>query len=247
MPLKSTLKPGRIKVVPFAISHFLRPMRKFFPVPGISAVLVFLVSAVFCFGQQIPVGAPAPQYPDKTSPKDSQKDDKDRKPDAAPAGAAVDSNTYKVGPADVLMVKVWNEDKFSGQVVVQQNGNITLPLVGDVPAGDTTPKEIEGAIAKSLTKYVVKPLVTVTVFQVESKKYYLDGLVNRPGEYPLAVPTTILEAISKSGGLQDFANKKKIYILRGSKKIPFNLKDVMNGKNMAQNIPLEPGDHIVVP
>ena len=78
-----------------------------------------------------------------------------------------------------------------------------------------------------LTKYVVKPLVTVTVLEVGSKKYYLDGLVNHPGEYPLAVPTTILEAISKSGGLQDFANKKKIYVLRGDKRIPFNYKEVM--------------------
>jgi len=201
---------------------------------------------LFCslsFAQQIPVGATVPQYSDKPAPKE----DKDRKPEPPPVGAAVDSNTYKVGPADVLMVKVWNEDKFTGQVVVQQNGKITMPLVGDIAAGDTTPKDIEVAVAKSLTKYVVKPLVTVTVVQVESKKYYLDGLVNHPGEYALAVPTTILEAISKSGGLQDFANKKKIYVLRGSTKIPFNLKDVMNGKNMEQNIHLEPGDHIVVP
>jgi polysaccharide export outer membrane protein len=71
--------------------------------------------------------------------------------------------------------------------------------------------------------------------------------VNHPGEFPLDRPTTILEAISKAGGLQDFANKKKIYILRGDKKIPFNYKEVINGKNMAQNIPLEPGDHIFVP
>jgi polysaccharide export outer membrane protein len=56
-----------------------------------------------------------------------------------------------------------------------------------------------------------------------------------------------LDAISKSGGLQDFANKKKIYILRGDKKIPFNYKEVINGKNMDQNILLEPGDHVVIP
>jgi polysaccharide export outer membrane protein len=143
-------------------------------------------------------------------------------------------------------VSVWNEEKFTKQVVVQQNGKITMPLVGDIPAGDTTPKEIEVAIAKALTKYVVKPLVTVTVLEVQSKKYYLDGLVNHPGEYALAVPTTILEAISKGGGLQDFANQKKIYVLRGTQRIPFNYKEVSQGKNMNQNIHLEPGDHIFV-
>lgn len=240
MPLKFIIKPCRIKVVPFYNHNFLKLMRHFFLVPGSLVVLLF---TALSFAQQIPVGAPVPQYSDKPA----SKDDKDRRPEAAPVGAAVDSNTYKVGPADVLMIKVWNEEKFTGQVVVQQNGKITMPLVGDIPAGDTTPKDVEVAVAKALTKYVVKPLVTVTVVTVESKKYYLDGLVNHPGEYALAVPTTILEAISKSGGLQDFANKKKIYVLRGDKKIPFNLKDVMNGKNMEQNIHLEPGDHIVVP
>jgi polysaccharide export outer membrane protein len=72
-------------------------------------------------------------------------------------------------------------------------------------------------------------------------------MVNHAGEYPLAVPTTILQALSKAGGLQDFANRKKIYVLRGDKKIPFNYKDVMNGKNMSQNILLVPNDHVVVP
>ena len=161
--------------------------------------------------------------------------------------APVDSNSYKVGPADVLYIRVWNEQQFSGPVTVQDNGHITLPLVGDLPAGDKTPNQIQDVIAKALTKYVVKPLVTVTVQAVESKKYYMDGLVARPGEYLLITPTTVFEAISKANGLQEFANGKKIYILRGTQRIPFNYKEVIHGKNMAQNIQLRPGDHVVVP
>jgi polysaccharide export outer membrane protein len=245
MSLKSTQKPCRIKVVPFYILNSLMLMRKFFPVPGILPFLFLLVFCSLFFGQQIPVGASVPQYSDKPA----QKEDKDHKiPEVAPVGAAVDTSTYKVGPADVLKINVWGEDKFTQpQIVVQQNGKITLPLVGDIQAGDTTPKDIEIAVAKALTQYVKKPLVTVTVLEVGSKKYYLDGLVNHPGEFALSVPTTVLEAISKSGGLQDFANRRKIYILRAGKKIPFNYKDVINGKNMDQNIHLEPDDHIVVP
>ncbi len=219
-------------------------MRKIFPVVGSSVASCFLICCSLSFGQQIPVGTPVPQYSDKPAAKD----DKDHKvPDPSAVGAAVDSNTYKVGPSDTLQISVWNEEKFTLKAVVQQNGKFTMPLVGDIQAGDSTPKEIEVAVAKALTKYVVKPLVTVTVLDVGSKKYYLDGLVNHPGEYPLAVPTTVFEAISKSGGLQDFANKKKIYVLRGDKKLPFNYKEVLNGKNLAQNIHLEPGDHVVVP
>lgn len=173
------------------------------------------------------------------------------KPSAAPAtpsaGAPVDSNSYKVGPSDVLLIRVWDEPEFSGPVVVQQNGNFTLPLVGDLPAGGKTPVQIQDIIGKALTKYVVKPLVTVTVQEVGSKRYYMDGLIAHPGEYSLVTPTTILEAISRAGGLQDFANAKHIYILRGDKRIYFNYKDVLKGKHMEQNIQIDPGDHIVVP
>jgi polysaccharide export outer membrane protein len=130
---------------------------------------------------------------------------------------------------------------------VQQNGKITLQLVGDLDVGGKTPIEIQDLVAKALTKFVVKPLVTVTVAQVGSKRYYIDGLATHPGEYALVRPTTILEAISRAGGLQEFANQKKIYVLRGDKRIYFNYKDVLKGKHMDQNIQLEPDDHIVVP
>jgi polysaccharide export outer membrane protein len=219
-------------------------MRKMYLVRGLAALVFSLAFCSSSFAQQVPVGAPVPQYSDRPSPKE----DKERKTEPAitGSGAAVDSNTYKIGASDVLKISVWDEEKFSGQMTVQQNGKFTMPLVGDIDAGEHTPKEVEAAVAKALTRYVVKPLVTVTVMEVGSKKYYLVGMVNHPGEYPLAAPTTILDAISKSGGLQDFANKKKIYVLRGNQKIMFNYKEVINGKNMDQNIFLKPEDHVVV-
>ena len=163
------------------------------------------------------------------------------------AGAPVDSSSYKVGPSDVLNIRVWHEQEFSGPVAVHTDGKVTLPLIGDLVVGGMTPVQIEQVIARGLTKYVVKPLVTVTVQEVLSKKYYLDGEVAHVGEYPLVAPTTVLEAISKAGGLRDFANEKKIYILRGEKQIPFNYKDVTHGKHMEQNVQLEAGDHVIVP
>lgn len=188
--------------------------------------------------------APAQNPPPANQPPSGAKPAEPAQP---AAGAPVDSNAYKVGPADVLSIRVWNEAQFSGPVTVQDNGHITLPLVGDLDAGNKTPNEIQEIIAKALTKYVVKPLVTVTVQSVGSKKYYMDGLVARPGEYLLITPTTVFEAISKASGLQEFANPKKIYVLRGAQRIPFNYKEVIHGKNMAQNIQLQPGDHVVVP
>jgi polysaccharide biosynthesis/export protein len=217
-----------------------------------SALTALVLTFCFSLGgnaQQAPIAPPPQAEQPKTTPPSAAGSEKDKNPSEpkSAAGAAVDSNKYKIGPSDILLIRVWNEEKFSGPVAVHQDGKITLPLVGDVDAGGLTPIEVQDTVAKALTKYVVKPLVTVTVQEVGSKKYYLDGQVNHPGEFPLAIPTTILEAISRAGGLQEFANTKKIYILRGDKRLPFNYKDVLRGKNMAQNIRVEPGDHIVVP
>lgn len=184
---------------------------------------------------------PAPQNSEPQNPKPT--------PGIIPTGggAPVDGNSYIVGPADVLLIRVWNEPAFTGPVAVQENGKITLQLVGDLQAAGKTPVQIQAALTEALKKFVVKPLVTVTVQDVGSRRYYMDGLINRPGEYSLVVPTTVLEAISRAGGVQDFGNQKKIYVLRGDKRIPFNYHDVVRGKHMEENIKLEPGDHIVVP
>ena len=163
------------------------------------------------------------------------------------ASAPVDSSTYKVGPGDILNVDVWHEQEFSGLYTVHSDGKITVKLVGELEAGGKTPNQIQEIVKKALAKYVLNPLVTVTVQDVISKRYYLDGQISRPGEYALVSPTTVFEAISKAGGVQEFANTKKIYILRGDKRIPFNYKEVIHGKHLEQNVQLEPGDHVVIP
>jgi polysaccharide biosynthesis/export protein len=197
---------------------------------------------------QNPPGANQNQknQPNPNTPPGQNVPPSENKSAAPPAGGApVDSNSYKVGPGDVLWIRVWDEGRMSGTVPVQQNGKITMELLGDMDVGGKTPNEIQEMLTQAMKKYVTKPLVTVTVWEVGSKKYYLDGLFARPGEYPLVTPTTILEAISRAGGLQDFANAKKIYVLRGDKRIYYNHKDVLKGKHMEQNIQLEPGDHLV--
>lgn len=202
--------------------------------------------------QETPVAPPTlPQVPDSSAPRQqgATPPGQEQKPGGTgkAGGEPVSSSSYKIGAADVLNVHVWNEAQFSGEATVHQDGMFTLPLVGDLKAGGLTPNDVEQEITKALTKYVRQPLVTVTVQQVGSKQYYMDGQVNRAGEYPLVTPTTILEAISKAGGTQPFANQKKVYVLRGSKRIYFNYKDVLRGKHMEQNIELQPGDHVVIP
>ncbi len=212
---------------------------------------LFLGLSIAAFGQQTPTAPPAvPDVPQNTGPQGQgtqQSPSGARRGGNGGAGEPVNSSSYKIGAADILNIHVWNEAEFTGPVTVHEDGMFTMPLVGDLKAGNMTPVQVEGEVTKALAKYVRQPLVTVTVQQVGSKQYYMDGQIAKPGEYPLVVPTTILEAISKAGGLQAFGNGKKVYVLRGSQRIKFNYKDVLRGKHMDQNILLKPDDHVVVP
>jgi polysaccharide export outer membrane protein len=166
---------------------------------------------------------------------------------AESSAAAVDPNKYLIGPEDVLFIRVWREADFTVPAAVRPDGKITMPLIGDVQAADQTPLQLTKTLTDLLGKYINNPDVNVIVTDVRSKKYYIDGEVNKPGTYLLVTPTTILEALSNAGGFRDFANTKRIRILRQGNILHFNYKDVSRGKNLEQNIKVESGDHIIVP
>jgi polysaccharide export outer membrane protein len=158
---------------------------------------------------------------------------------------------YRVGAGDVLTVSVWKEPDVSGDVVVRPDGKISLPLIHDLHVADKTPTAITEEIVKGLSPYINTPLVTVTVREVRSKVVYVIGEVGRPGQYPVFAPTTVLQLLTQAGGLSEFAKTKSIYVLRTNngrqERFPFNYKDVVDGKNIEQNIVLKPGDTVVVP
>lgn len=168
-------------------------------------------------------------------------------------GSPIDDKTYVIGPEDVLSVIVWGEPRLTGQVLVRPDGKISMALIDEIEAGGKTPAELQAEINERLKAgdFIKSPLVTVKVDQINSKKYYIQGEVKAPNAYPLIVPTTVLEALVKAGSFLDFANKKKIVILRMEggkvKQFRFNYNEVIHGKKIEQNIQLKPGDHIIVP
>jgi len=163
-----------------------------------------------------------------------------------PGAAPVDSKTYVIGAEDVIFIKVWRDNDVSGQFLVRPDGRISVPLIGDVTAAGCTPEQLEKDISDRLSKFIKDPQVNVGILAVGSKKYFILGEVNKPGSFPLVVPTNVLEALVNAGGFRDFANTSKILILRGSKVLTFNYKQVTRGKKPEQNILLEPGDKIIV-
>jgi polysaccharide biosynthesis/export protein len=186
------------------------------------------------------------------APKKGQKGAKPATPAAATAGASsgtVDPKSFIIGPEDVLLVQVWRDNEVSRQVMVRPDGKITLQLLGDIQAAGLTPEALTQVIFEGLSKLknVDKSEVTVSVVSVNSKKYFIQGEVYKPGSYPLLVPTTVLEALGNAGGFREFANQKKIVIIRhGGARFNFNYKEVVAGKNMDQNIQLQAGDQIIV-
>jgi len=133
--------------------------------------------------------------------------------------------------------------------MVRPDGAISLPLVGDVQVADRTPQEVEKLITQRLKdgQLMLDPHVSVGLAAVHSKKFYLQGEVNRPGAYDLVVPLTVMEALVQAGGFHDFANTKKIRIQRGAQEFKFNYNEVSHGKHLEQNIYLQPRDIIIVP
>jgi polysaccharide export outer membrane protein len=167
-------------------------------------------------------------------------------PDVATASAG-----YRIGPEDVLVIRVWRDPEVSGPAMVRPDGKITLQLLGELQAAGLTPDGLTQQIFEGLSKLkktIDKSEVTVTVQTVNSRKYYIQGEVYRAGQFPLLVPTTVLEALGNSGGFREFANSKKVVIIRkGGQRFHFNYKEVIAGKKLEQNILLQPGDQIIVP
>jgi polysaccharide biosynthesis/export protein len=162
------------------------------------------------------------------------------------------SSDFVIGPDDVLAVNVWREPEVSQTVAVRPDGKISLPLVGEVVASGLTPKQLEAMISYKLGNYMSLPEVTVIVHEVKSQRVVVAGQVAKPGSYVLQTSMTVLDAIAQAGGPLDYAKVKSIYVLRTGAdgrpvRIKFNYNDVIHGRNLTQNIRLEPHDTVVVP
>lgn len=165
-------------------------------------------------------------------------------------GSALAGPSYEIGPNDVLHVAVWKEPELTVTVPVRSDGMISIPLLNDVLAAGLTPMQLSALLTQKLKTYVSAPRVTVVVTQTNSHRIYVVGEVLHSGPISLSHDMTPLQALA-TAGLSQFANTRKIYILRTengqTQKISFNYKQVIKGEAMAQNIALKSGDTIVVP
>jgi polysaccharide biosynthesis/export protein len=164
--------------------------------------------------------------------------------------APVAKNTYVIGPADVLSITVWKEPALSETIPVRPDGMVSMALLGDLQAAGFTPMQLTADVTNRLKHFVQDPRVSVVVTAVNSQRVFLLGEIAHSGPVPLTPGMTALQAISTGGGLTQFANVKKIYVIRDEngkqEKIAVKYKQALRG-DTNENVVLRSGDTIVVP
>jgi polysaccharide export outer membrane protein len=159
---------------------------------------------------------------------------------------------YIIGAADILDISTWKEVDFSREnILVRMDGKISFPLLNDVQAAGLTTTELKRIIEQGLKNYVSHPVVTVTVRNPASQRYYVLGEVARTGEYPLIKNMTVLQAFAVAGGFTQWASKDEIILVRrdGGKDNVYrvNYKEIAKGRDFSQNLTIRPDDTIIVP
>lgn len=160
---------------------------------------------------------------------------------------------YRIGPADVLSISVWNHQEMNQTVTVRPDGQVSFPLIGDIPAVGLTPLELQGAMEKALGKYMelIPGEVSVVVDAVHSYKVSVLGEVRLPGRFEFQNQASVLDALAEAGGLTEFASTSNILILRTnggqSEKIRFDYQQLLKSESSEARVLIFPGDVILVP
>lgn len=167
------------------------------------------------------------------------------------AEVAADSNVYVIGPEDVLYIHVWKEENLSKAIPVRSDGKISLPLIDEIQAAGLTPLQLKEALLVKLKEFIDIPNVSVIVTEANSFKVYVSGQVRNPGVYRLRSKTSLLQLIPMAGGFTEWANEKKILVIRkengNEKRMTLNYKKIVKGEAPDSNIDLKPGDTVIVP
>jgi polysaccharide export outer membrane protein len=157
---------------------------------------------------------------------------------------------YQIGREDVLAVDVWKDAALSAKVPVRPDGKITLPMIGEIHAEGRTTEDLRKEITQRLRPFVEQPVVSVMVSEINAARFYVLGEVAHPGAYPVRGRLTIVQALAMAGGPTEFANDRKVVVIRNhsdgkQERFKVDARDVLAGN--APALPLVPGDTVFVP
>jgi polysaccharide export outer membrane protein len=175
--------------------------------------------------------------------------------------APVSAEDYRIGPKDILDIAVYRESDLSKRFRVTGGGRISFPLIGTVKVAGLTMAEIEHLLEQRLAQgYLIKPQVSVMVAEYQSQQVLVLGAVSQPGYYPLRGTTTLLDMLSRAGGLQQSTRQNKHLVLMRQRKAEqvhghdatiratrVDLDRLLDQGDTALNIQLQSEDVIFVP
>jgi polysaccharide export outer membrane protein len=154
---------------------------------------------------------------------------------------------------DTVNIIVWRNPDLSGAIQVRPDGSISTPLVKDLPAIGKTPSDLARDIEAQLAKVIRDPVVTVIVtgFQgATSEQVRIVGEAARPQAIPYRKDLTLLDVMIQAGGLTDFADGNRSVLVRkseGGKQYTVRIKDLIKRGDISANVPMHPGDVLIVP
>jgi len=157
---------------------------------------------------------------------------------------------YLIGYGDTLNINVWKEPTLSGAAKVRPDGYITLPLVNEVQVVGLTTTQLRKLLEQKYGEFTTSPFVTVRVEGIASSEVFVVGQVTRPGPFPLTGNDTLLQLLTRAGGLTIFARRNGIRVVRreGEKITEYTVDyDAIIQGDLKQDILLRPGDRIIVP
>lgn len=157
---------------------------------------------------------------------------------------------YVIGSGDTLNINVWKEPTLSGSVKVRPDGYITLPLVNEVQVAGQTTANLRKTLEDKYKEFTTDPFVTIRVEAIASSEVFVVGQVGKPGAFPLSGNETLLQLLTRAGGLGVFADRSNIRVVRrdGSRVTEYTVDyDAIIKGDLKQDVLLRPGDRVIVP
>jgi polysaccharide export outer membrane protein len=156
---------------------------------------------------------------------------------------------YVIGVGDVLSLNVYETPGVGGSLKVRSDGRVGVPLIGEVVAAGKHPSAFARELETELKRFIVSPRVTVNVETAQPVSITVLGEVRSGGTIALEAPPVLLQALAKAGGLTEFADDERIFIIRQTpvfRRIRFTYEAVVNNQNGAAGFLLRTGDVVVV-
>ena len=157
---------------------------------------------------------------------------------------------YVIGAGDTLNINVWREPTLSGTVKVRPDGYITLPLINEIQVAGQTTANLRNTLEDKYKEFTTDPFVTIRIEAIASSEVFLVGQVGKPGAFPLSGNETVLQLLTRAGGLGIFADRSNIRVVRreGSRVTEYTVDyDAIIKGDLKQDVLLRPGDRVIVP